>query len=55
MALMTKLVDTEPSYFKKALEKPIWVDVMVKEYESIMNNNVLEVVPRPTDKSVVGS
>lgn len=28
---------------------------MVEEYESITNNSVWEVVPRPTDKSDVGS
>ena len=28
---------------------------MVEESESIMKNSVWEVVPRPTDKSVVGS
>jgi hypothetical protein len=28
---------------------------MVEEYESIVKNSVWEVVPRPTDKSVVGS
>jgi len=28
---------------------------MMEEYKSIANNSVWEVVPRPTDKSVVGS
>jgi len=28
---------------------------MVEEYDSIIKNGVLEVVPRPTDKSVVSS
>ena len=28
---------------------------MVEEYDSILKNNVWEIVPRPVDKSVVGS
>ena len=28
---------------------------MVEEYSSIMQNDVWEVVPRPTDRAVVGS
>jgi len=40
MALMTKLVETEPSYFEEVVEKPVWVDEMVDEYESIVNNIV---------------
>eukprot|EP00253_Pinus_taeda_P035354 PITA_35354 len=42
----------EPS---REVEKPIYVDAMVEEYKSIMKNNVWEVVPRPTGKSIVGS
>ena len=55
MALMTKLEDTKPSSFEEAVEKHVWVDAMVEEYKSIVKNNVWEVVPRPTDKLVVGS
>jgi len=55
MALITKLVDTDPSFFEEAIEKPIWVDAMVEEYKSIVKNSVWEVVPRPTDKSILGS
>ena len=33
----------------------MWVDVMVEEYSSIMTNDVSKVVPRPQDRSVVGS
>jgi len=54
MDLMTKLVETGPSYFEKVVEKLFWVDAMVEEYESIMKNNALEFVPRPIDKSVMG-
>ena len=55
MAIMTKVVETEPSSFEEVVEKPVWVDAMVEEYESILKNNVWEVVPRSVDKLVVGS
>ena len=54
MSLMTEFVDTEPSSFKEVVEKPVWFNAMVEEYESIVNKNVLEVVPRLVDKLVVG-
>lgn len=54
MAFMTKIRDIEPSYFEEEIEKPLWVDVIVKEYESIARNCVWEEVPRPTYKSIVG-
>ena len=37
------------------MQKPIWVDAMVEEYDSIVKNSAWEVVPRPVRKSVVGS
>lgn len=55
MSIMTNLVETEPSYFSKVVEKPVWVDAMVEKYESNEKNNVCEVVPRLVHKSVVGS
>ena len=55
MALMNELVETESSSFEEAVQKPVWDDAMVEEYESIVKKNVWEVVPRPTDKLVVGS
>jgi hypothetical protein len=32
-----------------------WVYAMVEEYDSIVKNSAWEIVPRPVDKSVVGS
>ena len=55
MALMTELVETEPSYFKEVVEKIVWVDAMVEECVSILKNNVWEMVTRPTNKSVMAS
>ena len=37
------------------MQQPTWVYDMVEEYDSIIKNNAWEVVPRPVDKSVVGS
>lgn len=33
----------------------MWQDVMLEEYNSIMLNDVWEVVPRPLERAVVGS
>ena len=55
MALMRKCIMTEPSSFQEAVQEPTWLDAMVDEYESIVKNSAWEIVPRPVDKSVVGS
>ena len=36
MALMDACVVTESSSFQEAVQKPIWVDAMVEEYDSIV-------------------
>ena len=53
MALVGECVDSEPSSFEEAVQQPVWVDVMVEDYDSIMRKCVWDVVPRPQDKSVV--
>jgi hypothetical protein len=55
MALMSKCIVTEPSSFQEAVQDPTWFDAMVEEYDSIVKNSVWDIVPRPIDKSVVGS
>ena len=45
----------EPSSFQEAVQHKVWVDAMVEEYNSIMTNDVWEIVPRPKKRSVVGS
>jgi hypothetical protein len=55
MALMSKCIVTEPSSFQEAVQDPTWVDAMVEEYDSIVKNSSWETIPRPIDKSVVGS
>jgi hypothetical protein len=53
--LMSKIIDSELSTFKEAIEKQEWKDAMMEEYQSIMKNDVWEVVPRPEGKLVVTS
>lgn len=55
MALMRRSVEIELSSFEEAVQQPLWVDAMVEEYDSIIRNNVWEVVPRLADKSMVRS
>ena len=55
VTLVGQLVDSEPSSYQEAVEHHVWKDAMVEEYSSIMQNDVWEVVPRPTDRVVVGS
>jgi len=53
--LMSQLISSEPSSYKDAASKQVWVDAMIEEYTSIMKNDVWEVVPKPARKSVVTS
>jgi hypothetical protein len=55
MALMSELLDVEPSIFEEASQQQVSRDAMLEEYASIMKNVVWEVVPRPEGKSVIGS
>ena len=52
---MCNLVDAEPTYFEEDTKKKQWMDAMIEEYQSILKNDVLEVVPRPRQKPVVSS
>jgi hypothetical protein len=55
MALMCNLLEKEPTCFKEVIQKKEWADAMTKEYQSIIKNDVLEIVPRPKSKDVVSS
>jgi hypothetical protein len=55
MALMCDLIEKEPTCFEEAIQKKEWVDAMTKEYQSIIKNDVWEVVPKPNNKDVVSS
>jgi hypothetical protein len=52
---MTKLLNEEPTTFEEAVQKEQWKEAMTEEHQSIMKNEVWEIVPRPKEKSVVTS
>ena len=52
---MCDLVDKEPTFFEALLQNKEWVEDMTEEYQSIMKNDVWEIVPNPEGKSVVSS
>jgi hypothetical protein len=55
LALVTTIRDIEPQTFVQAVDHQVWREAMVEEYDSIVRNDVWDVVPRPVGKSVVTS
>ena len=55
VAILCDIIDKEPSDYEEVVEKKEWKDAMTEEYQSIMKNDVWDVVPRPEGKSVVTS
>ena len=55
MALLSEIIDVEPSSFEKVVGKQVWKDAMQEEYQFIMKNDVWDVVPRLEERSVVTS
>ena len=55
VALMSDIIESEPTIFEEAVEKHVWKYAMVEEYSSIMKNEVWKIVPRPKGKFVVNS
>jgi hypothetical protein len=55
VAAMSHIIDSEPSCYEEASSQPVWRDAMMEEYQSIMKNDVWDIVPRPEGKSVVTS
>jgi len=54
-ALMFHIIDSEPSCFDEANKLQVWRNAMMEDYQSIMKNDVWEIVPRPQGKSVLSS
>ena len=52
---MCDLVDQEPTNYEEAVHKKEWEEEMTEEYQSIMKNDVWDVVPKPKGKSIVSS
>jgi hypothetical protein len=55
ITMLSSIWEFEPSTFEEATGRQVWRDAMMEEYNSIMKNDVWEVVPRPEGKSVVTS
>jgi hypothetical protein len=55
IAMVSSIRESEPSTFEEATGRHIWRDAMMEEYNSIMKNDVWEVVPRIEGKSIVTS
>jgi len=50
---MSNMIQVEPRIFEEEVKEQVWKDAMVEEYESMMKNNVWEVVTRLKGKFVV--
>jgi hypothetical protein len=55
IAELNHVIDSKPSTFDEDAMHKVWKDAMVEEYESMLKNDVWEVVPIPQGKSVVTS
>ena len=55
VALKCDLVDQEPTSYEEDAHMKEWVEAMTEEYQSIMKNDVRDIVPKPESKSVVSS
>ena len=52
---MCDLIDKKPSCFEVIVQNKEWVEAIMEEFQSIMKNDVWEIVPKPEGKSVVSS
>ena len=55
VALLCDFIDKEPSSYEEAAEWKEWKDAMIEEYQSIMKNDVWDIIPRLEGKLVVTS
>ena len=52
---MSHIIHFEPSCYEEETNHPVWRDVMMEEYQSIIKNDVYDIVLRPQGKFVVTS
>ena len=52
---MCEIPNFEPSNAYEAIKHKVWKDAMIEEYQSILKNDVWDIVPRPKGKFVVSS
>jgi hypothetical protein len=45
--MVTSITDAEPKTFVQEVDQQVWREAMLEEYDSIMRNDVWEVVSRP--------
>ena len=55
MALVMSITYNEPHTFAQVVDQQVWRKAMVEEYDSIVRNDVWDVVPRLVGKLVVTS
>jgi hypothetical protein len=55
MTLMCDLIEKDPTFFEESIQKKEWENSMTEEYQSIINNDVWEIVPKSKNKDVVSS
>jgi hypothetical protein len=55
MSLMCDILEEEPTCFEESIQRKEWAYAMKEEYQSIIKNEVWEIVPRPKSKDVVSS
>jgi hypothetical protein len=55
MTLMCDLLEKELTFFEESIQKKERAHAMTEEYQSIIKNDVWEIVPRPKSKDVVSS
>jgi uncharacterized protein with HEPN domain len=44
MALMSHIIDLEPSTYEEVVDQQVWRDAMMEEYQSIKKNDVWKTV-----------
>lgn len=55
VALMSQIIAYEPSSVDKASNQQVWKDAIMEEHQSIIKNDVWDIIPRTKGKSVVSS
>jgi hypothetical protein len=55
MSCLCDTMDAEPLSYEEVVENKVWKYAMVEEYQSIMKNDVWDVVPRPKEIFLVSS
>lgn len=52
---MTKIIEAKPSTYEQVVGHEEWKKLMEEEYQFIMKNGVREIIPIPSDKSIITS